>query len=98
MSKTGRLHLEAGILDMAGDSAAALSLLESNTRPTALCQVNMGFLHWKLKNYETAISLWETALTELPAFPFVARCLAPVHKILPELAWLPPVFQFPKAW
>jgi len=98
MSKTGRLHLEAGILDMAGDSAAALSLLESNTRPTALCQVNMGFLHWKLKNYETAIALWETALTELPAFPFVARCLAPIHKILPELAWLPPVFQFPKAW
>jgi len=98
MSKTGRLHLEAGLLDMAGDSAAALSLLESNTRPTALCQVNMGFLHWKLKNYETAIALWENALTEIPAFPFVARCLAPVHKVLPELAWLPPVFQFPKTW
>jgi tetratricopeptide (TPR) repeat protein len=98
MSKTGRLHLEAGLLDMAGNSTSALSLLESNTRPTALCKVNMGFLHWKLQHYDTAIALWEDSLQEMPAFPFVARCLAPIHKVLPDLNWLPPVFQFPKAW
>ena len=93
-----RRHLEAGLMDMAGDTEGALSLLASHTRPTALCQVNMGFLQWKLKHYDAAIALWEHALQDVPAFPFVARCIAPVHNVLPNLQWLPPIFQFPKAW
>ncbi len=98
ISKTGRLQLEAGLLDMDGNTEAALSLLSSNTRPTALCHINMGFLNWKLQRYDAAIALWEMSLNDIPAFPFVARCLAPIHKILPDLKWLPPVFQFPKKW
>ncbi len=98
INTTNRRHLEAGLLDMSGDVKGALSLLSSNTRPTALCQVNMGFLHWKHQEYDTAIALWEQALKEVPAFPFVARCLSPVHNILPNLKWLPPIFQFPKTW
>ncbi len=98
LTSTSRRHLEAGLLDMAGDVEGALSLLSSNTRPTALCQINMGFLHWKQHHYDTAISLWENALNEVPAFPFVARCISPVHNILPNLKWLPPIFQFPKTW
>lgn len=94
----GRLHLEAGLLDIAGRQDDAIALLTSNTRQTALCQINLGFLYWKTQRFDVAMSLWETALPQMPAFPFVARALSPILNVLPEPLWMPYVFRFPKSW